>query len=46
LLWRLAAADAAGAETVNTIAVTPDGRSYAYSFFRNLSDLYLVEGLK
>jgi hypothetical protein len=46
LLWRLAAADAAGAEPVNTIAVTPDGRSYAYSFFRNVSDLYMVEGLR
>jgi hypothetical protein len=25
--------------------VTPDGRSYAYSWHRALSDLFLVEGL-
>jgi hypothetical protein len=25
--------------------VTPDGASYAYSYFRAMSDLYLVTGL-
>ena len=28
------------------IKITPDGKSYAYSYYRNLSQLYLVEGLK
>jgi len=28
-----------------TFLVTPDGRSYAYSWHRALSDLYLVDGL-
>ena len=27
-------------------AITPDGRSYAYTYSRHLSDLYLVRGLK
>jgi hypothetical protein len=27
-------------------ALTPDGRYYAYSYLRTLSDLFLVEGLK
>jgi len=26
--------------------MTPDGKFYAYSFLRELSDLYLVEGVK
>jgi Tol biopolymer transport system component/tRNA A-37 threonylcarbamoyl transferase component Bud32 len=46
LLWRLAAADPAGASPVTSIAVTPDAKGYAYSFFRNVADLYMVEGLK
>ncbi len=28
------------------IYLTPDGKSYVYQIFRDLSDLYLVEGLK
>ena len=28
------------------VQVTPDGKSWAYSYFRTLSDLYLAEGLK
>jgi Tol biopolymer transport system component len=45
-LWHLAAVDPAGADTINLLAVTPDGKSYAYSYFRNISDLYVVDGLK
>jgi hypothetical protein len=26
--------------------ITPDARWYAYSYVRDLSDLYLVEGLR
>jgi hypothetical protein len=28
------------------VRLTPDGKSYAYSYVRILSDLYLVDGLK
>jgi hypothetical protein len=28
------------------VRMTPDGRSYAYSYDQTLSDLYLIEGLK
>ena len=45
-LWHLAAIDPAGADRINSLAVTSDGKSYAYSYFRNISDLYVVDGLK
>ena len=39
--------DAAGVvEIVSGIQLTPDGRSYAYSQHRILSDLFLVDGLR
>ena len=28
------------------VTVTPDGKSYAYSFQRDLANLYLVQGLR
>jgi Tol biopolymer transport system component len=45
LLRELAPPDPAGAGFPD-VRVTPDGKSYAYSFIRNLNDLYLVDGLK
>jgi Tol biopolymer transport system component len=39
-------ADPAGVTSIETILVTPDGRSYAYGYVHNLSDLYVVDGLK
>ena len=46
-LWRtVSPADPAGVFSITNFLVTPDGRSYAYSFSRVLSDLYLVEGLR
>jgi hypothetical protein len=39
-------ADSAGLNTVNNPVVTPDGKAYAYSYFRVLSYLQLVEGVK
>ena len=36
----------AGVGLVDAIQITPDGRSYAYSYSRRLLDLYLIEGLK
>jgi dipeptidyl aminopeptidase/acylaminoacyl peptidase len=38
--------DPAGLMNVNPLVTTPDGRAYAYSWHRALSDLYLVEGLR
>lgn len=46
LLWTLAPADLAGTTGVDTVRVTPDGRSYAYGFFRTVAELYLADGLK
>jgi Tol biopolymer transport system component len=46
-VWKeLALPDLTGVLWVNPVLITPDGSSYAYSFRRELSDLYLVEGLK
>jgi hypothetical protein len=39
-------ADASGVTGVGAVRVTPDRRAYAYSFVRNLADLYVVEGLE
>jgi WD40 repeat protein len=38
--------DPAGAQSIPTIRFSADGKSYAYSLGRWLSDLYVVEGLK
>jgi Tol biopolymer transport system component len=46
-LWKeLAPPDPSGLDTSGHLRLTPDGRSYAYSYTRCLDDLYLVEGLK
>jgi Tol biopolymer transport system component len=37
--------DATGVTSITDIRVTPDGRSYAYSYRRVLSELYVVTGL-
>ena len=39
-------ADAAGISNIGRIILTPDLSSYAYSFTRVISDLYVVDGLK
>jgi dipeptidyl aminopeptidase/acylaminoacyl peptidase len=45
--WKqIVPADAAGVDAIGGIAITPDEKSYAYSYGRTLSDLYVVEGLK
>jgi Tol biopolymer transport system component len=38
--------DAAGIVTIGGIRVSPDRKSYAYSYYRILSDLYVVDGLR
>jgi eukaryotic-like serine/threonine-protein kinase len=46
-LWKeLIPADAAGVTQVSIVLPTADGRSCVYSYLRQLSDLYVVEGLK
>jgi eukaryotic-like serine/threonine-protein kinase len=45
-LWKeLKPADPVGVQIYNVV-VTPDGNAYAYSFQRDISTLYLAEGLK
>jgi hypothetical protein len=39
-------ADPAGVAPGGSVRLSADGKSYAYSFIRNLSELYLIEGLK
>ncbi len=46
-LWKeLTPPDLTGVLSVGDAAMTRDGRAYAYSFVRVLSDLYLVDGIK
>jgi Tol biopolymer transport system component len=46
-LWKtLAPADMSGVDGLGPVEITPDGRTYAYSCSRVLSDLYIAEGLK
>jgi eukaryotic-like serine/threonine-protein kinase len=46
-LWKeLTPADPSGVEGIGPIQITPDGKSYIYSVYRNLAGLYLVQGLK
>ena len=43
---QLMPADPSGIRTVWAVAMSPDGKSYAYNYFRQLSQLLVVEGLK
>jgi Tol biopolymer transport system component len=45
-LWKEIHESNPGFDTAFKIRVSPDGRSYAYSWNRNLSELYVVDGLK
>jgi eukaryotic-like serine/threonine-protein kinase len=46
-LWKtLIPSDRAGITGVRSIRISPDGGSYAYSYNRLLSELYLVDGLR
>jgi dipeptidyl aminopeptidase/acylaminoacyl peptidase len=38
--------DPSGVERISNVVVTPDGKSYAYTYSRMLSDLFVVEGLR
>jgi dipeptidyl aminopeptidase/acylaminoacyl peptidase len=46
-LWKeIAPADPAGVQSIPSVKFSADGKSYAYSVGRILSDLYVVDGLK
>ncbi|HTR01783.1 MAG TPA: protein kinase [Thermoanaerobaculia bacterium] len=46
-LWKeLMPSDGAGVQDISPIIPTPDGQAYVYGYSRNLSDMYVVEGLK
>jgi hypothetical protein len=42
----LAPPDVAGVFSIADVHLSSDGRAYAYTYSRNLGDLYLVEGLR
>jgi serine/threonine protein kinase len=42
----LAPSDPSGVTSILNVRMTPDGKSSAYSYFRELSDLFLVEGVR
>jgi len=45
--WKeIAPADPAGAQSITNILFSADGKAYAYSTLRLLSDLYVVDGMK
>ena len=46
-LWKaLMPVDPAGVERISNVVVTPDGKFYAYTYARQLADLFIVEGLR
>jgi eukaryotic-like serine/threonine-protein kinase len=46
LVYKLAPSDPAGLWNFLAVLITPDGKSYVYSDYRILSDLYLANGLR
>ncbi len=45
--WReLVPPDRSGVRRINSVSIAADGQSYAYSFTRQVSDLYAVTGLR
>lgn len=47
ILWKeITPPDPSGIAGTITVVITPDGQSYAYTYRRVLSDLYLVPGLR
>jgi serine/threonine protein kinase len=46
LVMTLAVSDPAGVTAISAVRMTPDGKAYAYSYYRELSDLFMVEGVR
>jgi Tol biopolymer transport system component len=45
LVGKAAPQDPSGLTTVGPLIITPDGKSYAFSYNRSLSDLFVVQGV-
>jgi len=45
-VWTLTPGDPAGVTSIYRVRMSADGKSYAYSYVRELSDLFLVEGVQ
>jgi hypothetical protein len=45
-LRTLAPADLVGVDNIGTVAITPDGGAYCYTYLRRLGALFIVDGLK
>lgn len=43
---QISPSDPAGVQEIISVHFSADGKSYAYSYFRTLSDLWVVDGLK
>jgi hypothetical protein len=46
LIMTLAPGDSGGVTSLYNVRMTADGKAYGYTFARNLSDLFLVEGVR
>jgi hypothetical protein len=46
LVTTVAPGDPAGVTSVLNVRMTADGKTYAYSFLREMSDLFLIEGAR
>ncbi len=46
LFKQIVPADPAGVQRIAVVRMTADAKSYAYSYYRVLSELYIVDGLK
>jgi len=46
IVRRLLPPDPSGISSILRIVMTPDARSYAYTYVRAISALYLVEGIR
>jgi len=46
LMMTLSPGDSAGVTSVYNVRMTADGRTYGYSFARELSDLFLIDGVR
>jgi Tol biopolymer transport system component len=46
VIGTIAVTDAAGVTAIVNVRMTPDSRTYVYSYVRELSDLFLVEGVR
>jgi hypothetical protein len=46
LMREIAPPDPAGVDSIDSLRITPDGKTYAYSCVQSLAELHIVEGLK